>query len=352
VASPTAKSQRFVARVVEHTATTLLAPKIEAPRIDVSHESSVSRRHRPRDYYLRRMLAAADVAALVIAGVVASVLSQSNGFEGRLPWLLLTLPLWVGLFGAYGLYGRDVRRLSHSALDDLPAIFHAFVMGSVGLWLYFNAFAGKVVFPAILSFSLISATLMIGLRMCQRRLLARLMGPERVLFIGGGTLTATLVQRMRAGGGVRPVGVLRRPGDDETMLDVPIVGEFGSAAIDDVLSGLDVERVVVTEQGRDDDDRVLDLLRRCKQLSIKVSLVPATVEVVGPSLEVDHIGGITVLGINPPVLARSARAVKRLLDVIGAGLLLLVAIVPMVVIAVTISSGLWSSTRRRSARRC
>lgn len=333
--SPPAKSQRFVDRIAEHT-TAMLAPKLEAPLLVATHESSVSRRHRPRDYYLRRMLAAGDVLALVIAALAASALPGDNGFAGRLPWLFVTLPLWVALFAAYGLYGRDVRRLSHSPLDELPAIFHAFVIGSVGLWMHFNLFANKVVFSAMLTFSLIAATVMVGLRMFQRRALARLMGPERMLFIGGGQTAATLARRMRGSRGPRPVGVLTRPGDEPVEFDVPVVGEFASADIDSVLARLNVERVLVTEQGREHDERVLDLLRRCKQLSIKVSLVPATVDVVGPSLEVDHIGGITVLGINPPVLSRSARAVKRSLDVVGAGLLLLIALPLMAVIAIAI----------------
>ena len=337
-ASPGSISERLVARFAQHT-TALVAPELEAPRLDPVHESSVSARHRPRDFYLRRMLATGDVLAILVAGLAVAALPQANGFGGRLPWFLLTLPLWVALFGAYGLYGRDVRRLSHSALDEVPAIFHAFVIGSVGIWIHFNVFAGKVVFEAILAFALLAAALMIGLRMLQRRALVRLMGRERVLLIGGGEIVATLARRMDGGRGPLPVGVLTRPGDEPVSFDVPVVGEFGSSDVDEVLRRFNVERVVVTEQHSEHDDRVLDLLRRCKQLSIKVSLVPATVDVVGPSLEVDHIGGITVLGINPPVLSRSSRAVKRALDVVGASLLLLVAAIPMAVIAAVVKIG-------------
>jgi exopolysaccharide biosynthesis polyprenyl glycosylphosphotransferase len=334
-AGSAARSERIVSRLVDYT-TTLLAPDLKAPRPQAAHESSVSRRHRPRDYYLRRMLAAGDATALVVAAIAVSMMHQSNGFAGHLLWLLLTLPLWVALFGAYGLYGRDVRRLSHSALDEVPAIFHAYVIGSVGLWGFFNVFVGKVVFAAILTFALSAAILMVGMRLVQRRALNRLMGPERVLFVGGGETAATLMRRMRARGGPHAVGLLTRRGDEVIAFDVPTVGEFESADIDDVLTRLNVERVVVTEHNRGQDDLVLDLLRRCKQLSVKASLVPATVDVVGPSLEVDHIGGITVLGINPPVLSRSARAVKRSLDLVGAGLLVLAMSPVMAVIAIAI----------------
>ncbi len=52
-----------------------------------------------------------------------------------------------------------------------------------------------------------------------------------------------------------------------------------------------------------------------------VSLLPATCSALGPSVEVDDLQGVTVLGINPSVLSRSSRMAKRTLDLAGAGLL-------------------------------
>jgi lipopolysaccharide/colanic/teichoic acid biosynthesis glycosyltransferase len=41
---------------------------------------------------------------------------------------------------------------------------------------------------------------------------------------------------------------------------------------------------------------------------------------LGPSVEVDDVQGVTVLGINPSVLSRSSRMAKRALDLVGAAL--------------------------------
>ena len=81
-----------------------------------------------RDYYLRRLLAVSDAASLGLAIVLAMALAA--GSPGH-PWPeyllfgLVTLPAWIVLFKVYGLYDRDAKRLSHSTLDDLPALFHA-----------------------------------------------------------------------------------------------------------------------------------------------------------------------------------------------------------------------------------
>ncbi len=51
---------------------------------------------------------------------------------------------------------------------------------------------------------------------------------------------------------------------------------------------------------------------------------PGQVDAIGPSVEVDDIEGITVLGLNPLMLSRSSRFLKRSMDIVGAtvGLLL------------------------------
>ncbi len=38
------------------------------------------------------------------------------------------------LFKLYGLYDRDIKRISHTGLDDLPWLFHALLVGALGFW--------------------------------------------------------------------------------------------------------------------------------------------------------------------------------------------------------------------------
>ena len=66
-----------------------------------------------------------------------------------------------------------------------------------------------------------------------------------------------------------------------------------------------------------DDPTLLDLLQECGQLSVKVSVLPRYVDALGPSVEVDDIEGVTVLGLNPLVLSRSSRCIKRAIDIVG-----------------------------------
>jgi exopolysaccharide biosynthesis polyprenyl glycosylphosphotransferase len=96
-----------------------------------------------------------------------------------------------------------------------------------------------------------------------------------------------------------------------------------------------VGRVVVTD-AEIDGERLLGVLRDCKAMAVKVSLMPATFSALVPSVEIDDVQGITVLGINPSVLPRSSRLAKRCLDLLGTGMLMLVALPLMAVVAIAI----------------
>jgi exopolysaccharide biosynthesis polyprenyl glycosylphosphotransferase len=88
---------------------------------------------------------------------------------------------------------------------------------------------------------------------------------------------------------------------------------------------------------RDLDDSMLEeLLQRCRALSLKVSMLPRLADMVGPGMEIDDVEGVAVLGVNPPWLPRSSRAIKRAMDVSIASTLLLVFAPVLVVIAIAI----------------
>ena len=50
-------------------------------------------------------------------------------------------------------------------------------------------------------------------------------------------------------------------------------------------------------------------------LDVRIGILPHLVDVLGSSVEVDDVEGITVLGMASPTLSRSSRALKRAMDV-------------------------------------
>jgi exopolysaccharide biosynthesis polyprenyl glycosylphosphotransferase len=288
----------------------------------------VADRHVSRDYYLHRCLAAADTLALLVGLLLAFRLSRDVTL-----WGLVTIPAWLLLFHLYGLYGHDSRRISHTGAEELPGIFHAMAVGAFSMWGYFHFVpAAKVEFAPILVFVVGAGASMLLLRVLARHTFVRVFGPERVLFVGSGPSTGLLIQRMRAQRSYRlePVGLVSDAASVTMPVEIPRLGELQGADVATLIVDHRIDRVVV-EFGGFADEAILQLLRRCKQLSVKVSLLPAAFGVLGTSVAIDHVGGVTLLGVNPPVLPRSARVVKRGMDVCGA-LFLLVAFAPLLVL--------------------
>jgi exopolysaccharide biosynthesis polyprenyl glycosylphosphotransferase len=301
----------------------------------------VARGYGRRDWFLRRLLALSDVVC--IAAAITLVTAMMGGVRGhsRQEYVLcglVTLPAWVVLFKMYGLYDRDAKRLSHSTLDDLPSLFHGLLVGCLLLWCWFVV-AGpeKLMFMAILVFGALAMISVLAGRAFARAAFVRLVSAERVLLIGSGRSSGALIEKMRAKANLRlePIGMVTCKQDAGAVLGLPRLGCLEEINLPGLMVGQRVGRVVVADT-EVEDERLLDVLRDCKSVSVKVSLLPATFSALGPSVEVDDVQGVTVLGINPSVLSRSSRVAKRTLDLVGAALLGALTLPVLVVLAVAI----------------
>ncbi len=301
----------------------------------------VASTYRPRDYLLRRVLAAADVAGVVCAAAVTLAIVPVHDPWPRLLLLAATLPAWVVLFRLYGLYERDVKRVSLSVLDDLPALFHAFLIGTLLLWAYIDllGYEPGPGLPGAAVFGLAGVVSLSIWRLTARRLFLRVKGPSRVLLVGGSGLSPVLVRKMRDHPqyGLEPVGEVTV--GDRPDAAVPWLGRLGEIDLPALAVNHRIDRVIVAATGIS-DEAMMSLVGDCGAASAKVSILPGHVDALGPSLEVDDIEGLTMLGLNPLVLARTSRALKRSLDLAGAvlGLLLMAPVLVAGAIAVRLDS--------------
>jgi exopolysaccharide biosynthesis polyprenyl glycosylphosphotransferase len=301
----------------------------EANRLLGDHRQHPARPIRVgKDAALRRLLAAGDAAAVIVALTTALMLPGTSAAGHRLVWGLFAVPLMMVLFKLYGLYDRDVKRISYSTVDDLPWLFHATVIGGLILWLYARySPMHRLDFAEILLFGTAVIALVTLARFAVRSVAGRLIGVEHALLVGTGDLGQTLVGKLAAHPEYRlsVIGSLS-PAEASSPHDnrpVPALGTLEQ--LEQVADLHDVTRVVFS--ARDIEESELErMLRDCRSLSLKVSVLPRLADVLGPAVEIDDVEGVTVLGVNPPWLPRSSRAIKRAMDLmIATPLLLLVA---------------------------
>jgi exopolysaccharide biosynthesis polyprenyl glycosylphosphotransferase len=316
----------------------LRIPRSDAPREHPRERAArvVARRHGPRDSAVRRFLALADLSG-ILSGLAFALLVTANHPDQFL-WGLGTLPLWIVVFKAYGLYDRDLKRISHATVDDLPWIFHGILLGSLLLFVYYRVAPPENIDMADLAtFGIVSTLSVAALRSIARRLAASVRGPERVLLVGEGKEIAMLARKISAHPeyGVEPVGLISRSSSPADTSTLPVLGQLGGFDLEQVVALHEVERIVVAHEDLD-EGTLLELLRRCRELGVKMGVLPHLFDALGPSVEVDDVEGITVLGVSPPVLPRSSRFLKRLMDIAVASVLLLLAAPILALIAVAI----------------
>jgi exopolysaccharide biosynthesis polyprenyl glycosylphosphotransferase len=296
----------------------------------------VARRYPPRDAAVRRLLAVADAGGITLGLLVA--IAVVSGRPTQFVWTLPTLPLWIVVFKAYGLYDRDLKRISHTSLDDVPWLFHAVLVGSLLLFAYSKATPpGSVAVSALALFATTGVIAVLALRALARRIARWVLGPERVLLIGEAEPVAVLARkvRMHPEYGLEAVGLISRSPSVASHLNLPLLGRPAGPDLAHVVSHNRVERVLVSHDDLAEGE-LLDLLHHSRRLGVKVSVLPRPFDAMGPSVEVDDVEGVTVLGINPPVLPRSSRLLKRTMDVTGAAAALLLSAPLFVLMAVAL----------------
>ena len=285
--------------------------------------SPLARQRSRRDRAIRRLLTSADVVGLLAGLLAMGAVSRRPSFGHIVLWGLPALPVWLGIFSAYGLYRRHHSQIGHGTVDDAPWLFQALLLGCPLLWFYFRCLpGGDDHFGKVVVFGIAASLSILLLRSVARAVGPHVIAPERLLLIGRheemGLLARTLERH--PGYGAQPVAhVAADPDLDIERLAV----EHG------------IGRIVVAH-GDVEAPAMLKLLRRCKELSIKVSVLPQMSDAMGPSAELDDVAGLTLIAISPPVMSSSARVSKRAMDLIGASLLGLIFAPLMALIAVAI----------------
>ena len=297
----TARTARspFLRRAVEHPIT----------------EGASDHQIRRREALFRRSLAVADVLA---AAVALYICVNVLGDDSLRPIALLALPLIVVAGKAHRLYDRDELVLNKSTIDQAPALFQcatlyaflvallqgAFVDGSlsaiqlVGLW-------GTLFLTAVLARRL-------------ARFVARALSPaERCLFVGTGESFQRLQSKLPHGD--RRATLVGRMGLNCIGSDQMV--EASTLTLHRLIKDLHVHRVII-EPSEALPQVTLDFVREAKSTGVRVSLLPRILEVVGSTIEVDDVNGLTLLGVRRFGLSRSSKLIKRSFDAVGSAVAL------------------------------
>jgi exopolysaccharide biosynthesis polyprenyl glycosylphosphotransferase len=289
---------------------------VTGARTGGSRESlEAARLSHPPEPLLRRMLAVADILAIAVAAILVGL--WGSGPEAAF-LLVLFAPIWIVTAKLAGLYDRDHRTLRHLTVDELPWLLVWTLSSTALLTLLLEPF------PAL---DLRSADRLLvwgtalglgfAFRASVRALWRRITPPQRMLIVGDGPLAQAVVRKL------------------ELFPDIhaEVSGRVAScAALDEHVDELvpTVDRVVLACRELS-EDLLERLLPACRLNGVRLTIVPPTRGMFGTATTLTHIADLPLLDYNTWDISRLTLALKRILDVVLAGIAL-VATLPVFVL--------------------
>jgi exopolysaccharide biosynthesis polyprenyl glycosylphosphotransferase len=284
-----------------------------------------------RGWLLRRLLLVADTVGLALAFTTAAALSFTggDGATGSSEILLfaLSLPGWIVLAKLHGLYERDEERADHSTVDDLVGVLHLVTLGT---WLFaLSAYVTGAADPSFgrlsifwgAAIALVTVSRAIARAAC-RRSIAYL---QNTIIVGAGEIGQLVARKLMQHPeyGINVVGFVD-PNPLERRSELEHVAVLGDLErLTEIVDTLDVERVVVAFSNESHEETIA-VVRALRDREVQIDLVPRLFEIVGPRVDIHTVEAMPLIGLPPVKLSPSSRLMKRTIDVVGAGLLLLV----------------------------
>lgn len=261
----------------------------------------------------------------------------------------ILLPAWLALAHVGGLYHASEKRIHHTLASEVGPLF---VSISVWSWLVLLGWAvvndgsTPVVANALLW---AGALLFLALFRSAARSWAqqRPWYRQRVYLVGSRTENGRIAKRIlrHPDWGLEIAGEIQITDallNEAIAVDSPLRSEdrpssfrFGGAETLERIQAAAAERVIVAGWSGDLEGRT-ELVRLLANAGINVDLVAGEPEALVSAAVRHHIEGVALLTVVPPRLTRGTKVLKRGIDVIGAGLGLLLLSPLLAAIAVAI----------------
>jgi exopolysaccharide biosynthesis polyprenyl glycosylphosphotransferase len=302
-------------------------------------------RSRPRGWLMRRLLLLADVVGYTAAVIAVELIYGSKGAPDAVPLAeelaLFAAGLPAFLVGAklFGLYDRDEERADHSTSDDLLRVF---LLVTVGVFLMTRLPAlARGADPDLTKFTAFWALAILAVT--TTRVIARTVGRhtpayrQNTIIVGAGHVGQLMARKVlhHPEYGLNLVGFVdAHPLHRPAHLDhLPVRGELED--LPRLVAESDVDRVIFAFSGNPHNE-LLPLIRALREAGVQVDLVPRLFEVIGPKVDIHSVEGVSVIGLPPLRPSRSARAIKRSIDLVGATLLLIASAPVFAIVALLI----------------
>jgi exopolysaccharide biosynthesis polyprenyl glycosylphosphotransferase len=269
---------------------------------------------------------AISVAFLAAFGLRASAglqpVSDPVGADSLAPTMLIVIPLWILIFALAGLYSQSAL---HGRWDEIGKTFMAVSAGTMVLVVADSA-GGQSLFPTkevpiygyLLSFVFVLAGRQ-TVRTVQQALFARDLGVHRAVIIGSGAIAQAIAQSLNRTRrtGYKVVGVIdSNVSGGQRISDVPVF-----TGLEDMASvlGRRLDEFIEADSSLQQDD-ILAIMKFAADHQLGYRFVPHQRGPIATHMVMDSLAGLPVVRIRQTPLEGWGRIIKRIFDVVGAGI--------------------------------
>jgi hypothetical protein len=217
-----------------------------------------------------------------------------------------------------------------STLDEFPRLLNLATLFALLIWLarHYVVIGAPSTPAAAGAWGLLLASVF-TLRFIARDIAGRLSSVERCLVVGSPTLYRRLEGKLEGEPRVALVGWVSL---DKVARDL--------SALRSLTAKLNIHRIIISTAGGADAELTMDLVRGAKATGARVSILPDVLAAVGSAVVFDDLGGMPLLGVPRFGLSRSSSSLKRLFDLAGAtvGLLILAPVTFVVALLIKLDS--------------
>lgn len=293
--------------------------------------------------YRRTVITTDTVATALVVASIGNFFGARDAANWHEKWGILAFGTWLLVLGAFtvsrawapavlGQGAEEFRRLGRSLFTATVVLALggiALTSRNIKLWIF-------VAIPAIAIVTMTERYLL-RLWLHKQRKEGRCLRP--VLAAGSLATVRDLINRTRKfphlGWQIAAVCTTDGLGLDEHQVDgVPVVGRLTDVAGHVRRGGYRV--VAVTPDAHWSPDRLQRLAWNLEGSDTEMVVAPVLMEVAGPRLHVDAVLGIPLLRVSMPTFTGGRRAVKEVVDRLGAAVLLLLFAPLMVLVALLV----------------